>query len=60
MAEINSTRKYFELILAGQLLHLAFKMIKDNNGMLSNQLIFFLQEGQYDRPLITLVFSGIL
>ena len=45
-AEINSTKKYLELIFAEQLLHLAFRIIKDINGMLSCHLINFLQEGQ--------------
>ncbi len=59
-AEINSTKKYLELIFAEQLLHLAFRIIKDINGMLSYHLINFLQEGQYERPLTTLKLSGIL
>ena len=50
IAEINSTKKYFELIFAEQLLHLAFRIIKDIKGMLSYQLIIFLQEGQWERP----------
>jgi len=45
-AEINSTKKYLELIFAEQLLHLAFRIIKDINGMLSYHLINFLHEGQ--------------
>ncbi len=59
-AEINSTKKYLELIFAEQLLHLAFRIIKDINGMLSYHFINFLQDGQKERPLTTLKLSGIL
>ena len=55
---INSTIKYCELIDFLQNLHLLINNIKDRSGILSYQIIFFLQLGQDDRPVITLLFFG--
>ncbi len=41
-----------------QNLHFAIKKIKDKTGILSNHLIFFLQYGQYDRPVVIGLFFG--
>ena len=53
VAAISSTKKYWKLIFSPQLLHLPLRNKKENKGMLSNQLIWFLQEGQKDLPLTT-------
>jgi hypothetical protein len=58
MAVINSTIKYCKLISFLQNLHLLFNNIKDSKGILSYQIIFFLQLGQEDRPVTILLFSG--
>ena len=46
IAEINSTKKYCELIFLLQLLHFPFKNINDKNGILSCHFILLLHDGQ--------------
>ena len=60
IAEINSTKKYCELILLLQLLHLPLRKINDNKGILSYHFILFLHERQKDLPVMTLSLSGSL
>ena len=55
---INSTIKYCELIDFLQNLHLLINNIKDSSGILSYQIIFFLQLGQEDLPVTILLFLG--
>ena len=47
-AEISSIKKYFSEIFFLQKRHLNFKIKNEIKGILSNQLIFFLQRGQKD------------
>ena len=47
-AEINSIKKYCDEIFFLQKRHLNFKIKNEIKGILSNQLIFFLQRGQKD------------
>ena len=42
-----------------QCLHLALSIMKENNGILSYQLIFLLQDKQNDRAVKILIFLGI-
>jgi len=58
IALISSTIKYCKSIGFLQNLHLLINNIKDRSGILSYQIIFFLQLGQEDRPVITLLFFG--
>ena len=55
---INSTIKYLADIILLQFLQFLFKRIKEINGKLSNQSIFFLHFGQKDRPLTICLFFG--
>ena len=59
-AEINSTKKYCELILLLQILHLPLRKINDNKGILSYHFILFLHERQKDLSVMTLSLSGSL
>ena len=54
IAEINSTKKYCELILFPHFLHFPLRNINDKNGMLSYHFICSLHEVQKDLPLTTL------
>ena len=47
-------------ILVEQCLHLALSIMKENNGILSYQFIFLLQDKQNDRAVKILIFLGIL
>ena len=51
IAEINSIKKYLGLISFLQFLHFPLKFKKDIKGILSNHLIFFLQNIQKDLPI---------
>ena len=55
-----STIKYSKPILKSQFLHLALSNKNEIMGILSNQLIFFLQPGQYERLTTTLSSIGSL